>query len=247
MIVEQAARAGQQKDSLCGPFHAARVLLDAGVGEREGLPVDQDLVALHAGTTVPPGPEVPPGAESLRDYRYELPVVDAERAGTTPAGLADAIAQLSGGRLECVPLRGDWRAEAVERLVDAAPALGARLIANLRTGRLWGSHPPVEALVAELFGEQSAAVPSADWDVGHFVELVTVARGRGGALVVVRDSYPSFGWMGHHLQPPSAIAAALLRGDGRAGGVLAVVRSGGAAAVVDMADELELDARLWEN
>jgi hypothetical protein len=246
MIVEQAALAGQQKDSLCGPFHAARVLLDAGIAECEGIPVDQDLVALHAGTTVPPGPEAPPGAESLRDYRYQLPVVDAAHAGTSPAGLADAIVLLSGGRLECVPLRGAWRASVVERLVEAAPTLEARLIANLRTGRLWGSRPPVEALVAELAGEPASAVPGADWDVGHFVELVTVARGRGGALVVVRDSYPSFGWMGHHLQPPRAIAAALLRGDGRAGGVLAVVRSGAAAAVADLAEELELDTRLGE-
>jgi hypothetical protein len=246
-----AAVAAQQRDSLCGPFHGARVLLDAGVGEWQGTPIDQDLVALHAGTTLPArpqGPQAPPGAESLRDYREALPsVVDPERAGTTPGGLAHALALLSGGRLECVPLRGGWSEQRLEALLEAAPRLGARLIANLRTGALWGSRPPLETLLAELAGAQPADVPAADWDVGHFVELVQLVRGAGGALVVVRDSYPSLGWEGHHLQPPRAVVAALRRGDGREGGVLAVVPAGDGRELRRLAARLALETELWRN
>src|SRR5436305_1825430 len=65
--------------------------------------------------------------------------------------------------------------------------------------------------------------PPADWDVGHFIELRSLVRGTGGALVVVRDSYPSLGWMGHHLQPPTVVARALTRGDGHEGGLLVVL------------------------
>jgi hypothetical protein len=247
MSVAQAARADQQKDALCGPFQAARVLLESGVAEWGGTPVDQDLVALRAGTKVPPGPEVPPGATSLRDYRYQLPVVEPAHAGTSAGGLAEAIALLSERQLECVPLRGAWSAEVVGWLVDAAPRLRARLIANLRTGLLWSTRPPVEALLAELAGERPADVPTAEWDVGHFVELVSIMRGPGGELVLVRDSYPSLGWMGHHLQPPRALAEALMRGDGREGGVLAVVPAGGAGAVGELAAKLGLATRLWQN
>ena len=246
MTVEAAARLEQQKDSLCGPFHAARVLVEAGIGEWQGTPIEQDLVALHAGTTVPPEPLVPAGSTSVRDYRHRLPVVDAERAGTTPEGLAAAIALLSGRRLEGVPLRGEWRAETVERLVDAAPRLGARLIANVRSGRLWYSRPDPQALLAELAGEQAEAL-SAEWDVGHFVEPAALVRGPGGALVVVRDSYPSIGWRSHHLQPSRVFAAALMRGDGREGGVLVVVPSGRAVAVGRLAGELRLEIAFWEN
>jgi hypothetical protein len=92
-----------------------------------------------------------------------------------------------------------------------------------------------------------AEPPPADWDVGHFVELVQLVRGRGGSLVVVRDSYPELGYHGVHLQPPVAVAAALNRADGRGGGVLAVVEPRGAAAVQALAAEQGLRTEMWDN
>ncbi|HEX8855071.1 MAG TPA: hypothetical protein VF752_05670 [Thermoleophilaceae bacterium] len=232
----------QQKDNLCGPFHAARVLRDAG------FDVDQDLIALTAGTVLPdedPQASVPTGAVSRRDYRVELPLA-AEPAvsGTAAADLAQAIEQVSRGELRCVPLRGEWSAETVERLVDGAG--DARLIANVRTGHFWGARPPLETLLRHLAGEE-VDPPSHEWDVGHFVELVSLVRGAGGSLVVVCDSYPTFGWQAHHLQPPAAVAAALLRGDGREGGVLAVTDAADAARVEQLAAELGLDVETWDN
>jgi hypothetical protein len=64
-------------------------------------------------------------------------------------------------------------------------------------------------------------------------------------LVGLRDTYRSLGWHGHHLQPPSAVAAALHRGDGREGGVLCVVPSAAAPA---LRRELSaFDLRMWDN
>jgi hypothetical protein len=57
------ARAAQQKDNLCGPFWAARVLVDAGFTDWSGEPIDEDLIATRAGSTLPPAsgePSVPP-------------------------------------------------------------------------------------------------------------------------------------------------------------------------------------------
>jgi Family of unknown function (DUF6885) len=253
---EQAARGGddaalqQQRDNLCAAFHGARILCSAGFVDFEGTPIDQDLVALHAGTKLPAppeGPQVPAGAVSLLDYRHRLPRVEPGRAGTTPGGLAEAIVSLSGGRLECVPVRGGWSATVVEGLLDRAASLAARLIANIRTGPLWVSRPPIEAVLALLAGAEPPEVPGAEWDVGHFVELTALVRGRGGALVIVRDSYPSLGWNAHHLQPPELLARALTRDDGREGGVLAVVAEGTGAAVRRMANELSLEPELWDN
>ena len=241
---------GQQKDNLCGPFHVARLLRELGVTEWRGEPVDQDLVALHAGTLLPErevGPQVPPGAVNRRDYRFELPRADQPRAGTSASRLADALAELSGGRIVCVPISGSWSAEAVERLVCEGRPAGARLIANLRSGLLWGSRPPLDALLGALEGEHPADPPASDWDAGHFVELVQLVRGRGGALVIVRDSYPSLGWGGTHLQPPAALAAALWRGDGRGGGVLAAVAPEAAPAVEDIARNIGLTTEMWDN
>jgi hypothetical protein len=230
----------QQKDNLCGAFHAARVLRDFGF---DGA--DEDTVAVRAGSVLPADPEgsVPPGETSRTDYRYDLPTVPPVESGTAAEPLAAAIESLSGGALRAVPLRGSWTAELVERLVDDADA---RLLANVRTGQLWGTHPSVETVIEEL-ATGDAEGPLSAWDVGHFVELVTLVRGAGGSLVLVHDSYPSFGWNARHLQPPRAVAAALLRDDGREGGVLAVVPAKDASRIEDLAAELGLDVATWDN
>lgn len=239
----------QQKDNLCGAYWGARVLNESGFATWDGEPIDEDLIALRAGTVLPDANTdagVPPGAVSRMAYRYELPAAPAEQSGTSASGLADAIEAASAGELRCVPLRGSWNAERIERLVDESQDLGARLIANLRTGRLWGSRPPIAVLLAELDG-RPVQDPAADWDVGHYVELEMLIRGPRRSLVVVHDSYPSLGWNGRHLQPPRVLAAALLRGDGREGGVLAVVPKARAEAARAVAAEIGLDVRTWNN
>jgi hypothetical protein len=245
-----ARRVGdQQKDNLCGPFWAARVLNESSYSVWDGKPIDEDLIALRARTVLPSahdGLDVPPGAVSYTTYRYELPTAPVEESGTSARALADAIEAASAGELRCVPLRGAWDAPRVERLVEEARSLGSRLIANVRTGRLWGSRPPVEILLGELEG-QPVLDPAADWDVGHFVELEMLIRGPGRSLVVVHDSYPSLGWDGRHLQPPRAFAAALLRGDGREGGVLAVAANSRVEVVRARAVEIGLEIGIWDN
>jgi hypothetical protein len=228
----------QQKDNLCGPFCVARI-----------LNLDQDAVAVAAGTRLPhpsPHPSVPRGAQSFTDYRCELPLASERESGTSAQGLLRAIDTMSDGAMKGVPIRGQWSAGRVEALVDQAPAAGARLLANVRTGSLWGSHPTAEQLLAELGGEEVAG-PRADWDVGHYVELTMLVSGHRGSLVVVHDTYPSLGLDGYHLQPPRAVAAALLRGDGREGGVIAVVRAGQTEAIEAMARELGLEVGAWDN
>jgi hypothetical protein len=242
--------AAQQKDNLCGAFWAARIIREFGITSMDGQPIDEDLIALKSATVLPdsgPVGALPPGAVSLTSYRYVLPTAPMQASGTAPGPLARAIESAASGALHCVPIRGQWTAERVARLVEGARAIGgARLIANLRTGRFWGSHPPLTALIDELAGRPGPD-PTPDWDVGHYVELAGLITGEGGALVHVHDTYPSLGWDGHHLQPPRVVAAALLRGDGREGGVLVVVPAGRAAEVESLAAGLDLDIGIWDN
>jgi uncharacterized protein DUF6885 len=239
----------QQKDNLCGPFWAARVLNESGFTTWDGEAITEDLVALRAGTRLPEahdGSDVPPGAINHVSYRYQLRMAPVEQSGTSAEGLARAIEAASNAKLRCVPLSGDWNAHRVERLVDEAAGLGSRLLANVRTGHLWASRPPVDILLAELEG-RSVVEPEADWDVGHFVELEMLIRGPRGSLVVVHDSYPSLGWEGRHMQPPHALAAALERGDGREGGVLVIVPKAGVEAAKALASEIGIEVRFWNN
>src|SRR6266481_3295184 len=94
----------QQKDNLCGPFWAARVLNESGYSSWDGKVIDEDLMALRAGTVLPEphaGSDVPPGAISQTRYLYELPVGPAEQSGTSAERLAQAIETVSSGQLRC--------------------------------------------------------------------------------------------------------------------------------------------------
>jgi hypothetical protein len=246
------AREMPQKDNLCGAFWGALVLRAAGVSAWEAEPVDQDLVARLAGTVLPPGDPLeglPPGAAPRTDYRLTLPAApEGVSAGTAASGVRRAIERISGGRLAAVPVAGPWSEATVVDLVDVAGAAagGAVLIANLRTGRLWGARPPAPVVLAHLLG-RSVEPPPPDWDVGHFVTLASSVRGRGGILVVVRDTYSTLGWGGYHVQPPGAVAAALTRGDGHEGGVLCVQLADAAADLRSALSDRGFDLRDWNN
>jgi hypothetical protein len=235
-----------QKDQLCGCFWGCLALRAFGVTE-----IDQDAVAHAAGTVLMGGDPLqwlPPGETTNRaDYRLELPPTDdPAAAGTGTSSLAGAIERLGAGRVSVVPVAGPWSADTVvallERCLSTTPE--AVLIANVRTGPLWTTRPSPVLLLSALAGDAVDA-PSCEWDEGHFLSLFALVRGTGGALIGLRDTYRSLGWHGHHLQPPSAVAAALNRGDGREGGVLCVVPSASAASLRDALSSFDL--RMWDN
>jgi hypothetical protein len=240
------AREIPQKDQLCGAFWGALALTAAG------HPVGQDEVALRAGTTLAEGDPVewlPPGASPRTDYAVSIPVAaDEGSSGTSAPGLARSIEDLSGNTLEVIPVAGPWTASTVVSPVEivAAEAPGCTLVANLRTGRLWGSRPPAGLLLDYLLGHPVEA-PVPDWDCGHFLTIVATVRGPGGTLVALRDTYPQLGWGGHHVQPAEAVAAALERGDGREGGILCVCETSAAGALAGRLKEAGFQLRHWDN
>jgi hypothetical protein len=120
------------------------------------------------------------------------------------------------------------------------------MIANLRTGHLWGSRPPARLLLDYLQGRHVAAAPP-DWDCGHFLTIAACAGGLGGALAVIRDTYPQLGWNGYHLQPAAAVAAALDRGDGCEGGVLCACEASAEEALTRRLGEVGFEVRHWDN
>ena len=237
------AAEGQQMDNLCGCFWASLALRAAGID------ADQEAVALAAGAILPggdPQTHVAPGATPRFDYRVELPLAaDPATAGTAAPPLAAAIERLSTGTLAAIEVAGPWSGEHVCALLDVA-AGDAILIANVRTGPFWGSHPDPAVVLEHLAGGNPEPPPS-DSDVGHFVELAALVRGSAGALVVVRDTYRELGVNGHHLQPPERVAAALRRDDGSEGGVLVVCAGGGAEGMRATLGDEGFELRGWDN
>jgi hypothetical protein len=112
------ARELPQKDQLCGAFWGAL----AAAGHQ----VDQDDVALRAGTTLAEGDPsgwLPPGASPRTDYRLSIPVAaDEPSSGTSATGVARAVEELSGRSLAVVPVAGPWSAGTVVSLLEVVSA-----------------------------------------------------------------------------------------------------------------------------
>ncbi len=246
------ARELPQRDDLCGAFCGALALRATGLDAHDGAPLDQDEVALAAGSVVSGVREagvLPHGEPGRRDYRLTLPSIDdPELSGTTTAGLLDAIAALSGGTLAAIPYTGPWDASTLGGLFDLACALErpVTLVANFATHHLWGGRASVNQLLGYLYaGDQQGPAP--DWDVGHFACVVGRVRGPDGSLYGVADTYPALGDGGVHMQPQERLAAALERRDMPAGGMIVVVSAQDAAALRAGADALGLREGLWDN
>jgi hypothetical protein len=241
-----------QRDDLCGAFCGALALHAAGIERHGSDRIDQDTVALAAGSVVSAVPDpghLPLGERGRRDYRLQPPsIADGAISGTTPAGLVSAIAAVSDGQLTAIPYSEPWTAETVAGLFDLAAGLArpVTLVANLATRQLWGSRVRTEQLLGYLLhGTEPAA--RADWDVGHFVCVIGRISGPGGSLYGVADTYPSLGSGGLHAQPAERLVLSLQRPDMPAGGMIVIVCSEDAAAVRGGAAELELVEGLWDN
>jgi hypothetical protein len=246
------ARELPQRDDLCGAFCGALALGAAGIDEHEGEPLDQDAVALAAGSVVSGMREagtLPYGEVGRRDYRLAIPSIDdSDVSGTTAAGLLDAVEKLSGGALATIPYTGPWSAETLGGLFEIAAGLErpVTLVANFATHHLWGSRASVNQLLDYLLdGELSGPPP--DWHVGHFACVVGRAHGPGGSLYAMADTYPSLGIGGVHMQPQERLAAALERRDMPAGGMIAVAFAEDAAAVRGGGGALGLIEGIWDN
>jgi hypothetical protein len=241
-----------QKDDLCGAFCGALALRAAGVEDHGGETIDQDAVALAAGSIVSalrdPG-TLPFGERGRRDYRLSLPVIeDSTVSGTTPAGLLHAVAELSDGALAAIPLSGPWSARTLAGVFELAGDLAhpVTLVANLATRHLWGGRARADQLLDYLFDGELGG-PQPDWDVGHFACLIGRVCGPGGSLYGVADTYPSLGSRGVHLQPQERLALALQRPDMPAGGLIVVAFAEDAHRVRGAALALGLSEGIWDN
>jgi hypothetical protein len=246
------ARELPQRDDLCGAFCAALALGAAGISEHGGGPVDQDAVALAAGSVISGVREagtLPHGEGGRRDYRIKLPLIDdSDASGTTAAGLLDAIDELSGGALAAIPYTGPWDTRTLAGLFELVAALErpVTLVANLATRHLWGGRPSVNQLLGYLLDGETDG-PAPDWDVGHFACVFARVRGPGGNLYCLADTYPALGNAGVHVQPQERLATALERRDMPAGGMIVVAAAEDAPTVRAGADALGLREGIWDN
>jgi hypothetical protein len=255
-LLELHARELPQRDELCGAFCGSLALRAAELSApaQDGVLLDQDAVALAAGSVISAEPDpsiLPFGEAGRRDYRLALPsVADSALSGTTVAGLIGAIGELSDGRVQAIPYAGPWTPDTLAGLFDltAACERPATLVANHATRYLWGTHPRHDQLLAYLLDGAHEPGPAPDWDVGHFACVVARLDGPRGSVYALADTYPTLGLAGLHVQPSERLAPALERPDGpAAGGMIAIVSAEDAPAVRAGAESIGLREEAWDN
>lgn len=254
LLAEHAAELPQKND-LCGAFWGCLALRSAGwTNAPDGDVLDQDAVAIRAGSTLPARPEeeeLPPGEVGRTDYRLSFPLLDdTKRSGTSMQGAIRAVDAISASGLTAVPISGPFETEDLRALLGVVEELDVpcATIMNVGTRYFWGAQAGAEAVEAYLASGDDAVGPPPDWDVGHFVGAAGTIEGAAGTLVLIADTYPTLGPGGLHLQPIERVAHALRRPDIPGdGGVIVYIRTDAAEALRASLEAAGLRIGLWDN
>ena len=268
-----------QRPATCGAYATRYLLAPLGFRTVDGVETTrEDYLAYLAGTVIEEGEmadvRVARAAVEklgLSDARaierfprtwYGWPLRSSDDdaiTGTSPTGVARAIAFGSAGELVTVPVP----ARARDRTVLLTPDRFGRLLDVIETHLGdWGIHPIANLEVDELLDSTSdvyepgtlagpdpeATIPREHWGVGHFVGIGAFWRAVDGRRwVLLLDTYKARGFDGYVPMPAESLRRAVVRQDGRDGGLLLVVRRGSLEALREATETLGLEIRMWGN
>ncbi len=278
-IADAFDRLEDQRPATCGAYATRYLLGPLGYAESDGVDTTrEDFLAYLAGTVIE--------AEELEDVRRTTTAVaqaglsDAQAidryprtwygwpfrssdddavTGTSPTGVARAIALGSGGELVTLPVPARDGAGAVLLDHDRFDALLDLIESNLGT---WRIHPIANLEVDQLLDATSdayspdaiagpdpeAAIPRERWGVGHFVGIGAFWRGVDGRRwTLLLDTYKARGFAGYVPMPAESLRRALVREDGRTGGLLLVLPRASLDAAAEAIRGIDLEIRMWGN
>jgi Family of unknown function (DUF6885) len=270
-----------QRPATCGAYAARYLLAPLGFTRAEDIDTTREDYLAHLAGTVIEAIEVNDVADTQRQVEA-LGLSDAEAmgrfprtwygwplrssdddaiTGTSPTGVARAIAVGSGGVLVTLPVPS--RGPGLDREIAFTPerfdALMDLIEANVAT---WGVHPVANLEVDQLLDATSdaydaaalagpdpeAAIPLERWGVGHFVGIGAFWRGGDGRRwVLLLDTYKARGFDGYVPMPAESLRRALVRQDGRDGGLLLVMQREALTAATSAIEGLGLEIRMWGN
>ena len=179
--------------------------------------------------------------------------------GTSPTGTARAVAVGSGGALITLPVPGRGRDGAVTMTPERFDALLDLVEAHLDD---WGVHPIANLEVDQLLDATSdtytaeslagadpeASIPRERWGVGHFVGIGAFWHADGDRRwVLLLDTYKARGFEAYVPMPAESLRRAVVREDGRDGGLLLVIRRVALEAARQAIEAVGLEIRMWGN
>lgn len=195
-------------------------------------------------------------------YKYKLPTTSQEsELGTSIQGLVDACTEAADRKITALPLPsvGKNRKELFtqERLLqllrlvfDNKDRWGAQALLNYRADRLLNMNSPEYTFFDVLTHfDDERRFGNDPWHVGHFVTLAGLIKDvkSDRCALLIRDAYKNKGFRGYHIQPFEAVRRALIRDDGREGGILLLVKSEFSGEASNALEGLGLVISAWDN
>lgn len=271
---------GPQRPATCGAYALSYLLPAIGFAAHEGMDLAAEDYLAHLAAVIVEAYEVAPSeeisrrvaagelspAEALRRFGrawYRFPVrasADPVESGTSPAGVARAVALGTMGALGCVPLAART-ADGAEQLTPERWGRLLDVLADHAADWRWhailnyeanlvlrpadpGYRPEnLRALDAE------ARIPRDDWGVGHFAGVLGLWRRHVDSAwwLVLLDTYKERGFEGYQPQPGELVRRALVREDGRGGGMLLVLPRDALGPATEAIRHLGIEPRTWSN
>lgn len=271
-----------QRPATCGAYALSYLLEPLGfrrLGELDLL--DEDALAHLAGVVIEDYEVEPSEAvaarvrsgelserqalEQFRKVWYRYPVrasSDPVISGTSPMGVARAIAVGTGGGLGTVPIPGRrggegdgevqltperWNA-LLDLLAQRIDDWDLHVVFNYEADQLLKPSHPGYTAEALRSPEATNRLARDDWHVGHFVGMAGLwQRPWGERWLMLFDTYKERGFDGYQPQPAELMRQGLIREDGRGGGLLLVLSAERLADGVRAVEDLGLEVGPWDN
>jgi hypothetical protein len=204
--------------------------------------------------------------EALRQFGrtwYRFPVrasADPVESGTSATGIARAIGHATEGALGCLPVAGRTADGAValqparwdtllQLLADHVADWRWHAILNYEVNQVLGPAAPEYRVENLRAGDADLRIPRDDWGVGHFAGVLGLWRRRVDHRwwLVLLDTYKERGFGGYQPQPAELVRRAIVREDGRGGGLLLVLPREILAPATRAIERLGVEVRMWSN
>lgn len=240
-----------QKTETCGPYSLLKILLSMQDGKDATL--TEDHLAQLSGTLISHeewqvsqdniGAKESELDEQTRQMYYplKLGISDKEEElGTSAEGVYHAMETTLGDNFSLVPLPSvaggsvQFTAEFFGALTSTIwkllPEAGIHAILNCQMNRLCSNSRLSSFMDVIDFLASGGVVEDDDWKVGHFMVfagMFSVETASGVTrFYLMQDSYKNKGMHGYRIQPEERVRRALVRDDGREGGILLAVPKG---------------------
>lgn len=280
---EMAARfdaLGPQRPATCGAYALSYLLPAVGFATHEDIDLAAEDYLAHLAAVVVEAAEVDPSAEISRSVAagelsadealaqfgrtwYRFPVrasADPVESGTSPTGIARAVALATNGALGCIPvasraadgatqLKPERWEQLLELLADHVADWRWHAILNYEANQVLRPADPRYRPENLRALDAAEVIPRDDWGVGHFAGLLGLWRRHvdGEWWLVLLDTYKERGFDGYQPQPAVVVRQALVREDGRGGGMLLVLPRSSVGPATEAVRLLGIEPRMWSN